>query len=110
MIAGTSREARYCLSSLPADAVRLNETVRAHWRIENELHWVIDVVFEEDQSRVRRGSADQNLALARANGGGVDAGARHRCKPLLEKEQPPARTLAFARDASSGRTGDACRV
>jgi predicted transposase YbfD/YdcC len=39
--------------------------VRTHRRIENELHWVLDVDFDEDQSRVRRGHADQNLALAR---------------------------------------------
>jgi predicted transposase YbfD/YdcC len=62
---GTSQEVRYYLSSLPADAVRLNRIVRTHWRIENELHWVLDVVFDEDQSRVRRGYADQNLALVR---------------------------------------------
>lgn len=62
---GTSQETRYYLSSLPADAERLNRIVRTHWRIENELHWVLDVVFDEDQSRVRRGYADQNLALVR---------------------------------------------
>jgi len=64
---GTTRseEARYYLSSLPGDAVRLNRVVRSHWRIENELHWVLDVVFDEDQSRVRTGYADQNLALVR---------------------------------------------
>jgi predicted transposase YbfD/YdcC len=64
---GTTRseETRYYLSSLTADAMRLNRIVRAHWRIENELHWVLDVVFDEDQSRVRQGQADQNLALVR---------------------------------------------
>ena len=62
---GASRETRSYLSSLPADAARLNRIVRTHWRIENELHWVLDVVFDEDQSRVRRGYADQNLALVR---------------------------------------------
>jgi predicted transposase YbfD/YdcC len=60
-----SQETRYYLSSLPADAMRLNTVVRTHWRIENELHWVLDVVFDEDQSRVRTGYADQNLALVR---------------------------------------------
>jgi predicted transposase YbfD/YdcC len=59
------QETRYYLSSLPADASRLNGIVRTHWRIENQLHWVLDVVFDEDQSRVRRGYADQNLALLR---------------------------------------------
>ena len=60
-----SQEIRYYLSSLPADALKLNRIVRTHWRIENELHWVLDVVFDEDQSRVRQGYADQNLALVR---------------------------------------------
>lgn len=60
-----SQETRYYLSSLPADARRLNQVVRTHWRIENQLHWVLDVVFDEDQSRVRHGYADQNLALVR---------------------------------------------
>jgi predicted transposase YbfD/YdcC len=39
--------------------------VRTHWRIENQLHWVLDVVFDEDQSRIRRGFADQNFAALR---------------------------------------------
>jgi predicted transposase YbfD/YdcC len=58
-------QTRYYLSSLPADATRLNTIVRTHWQIENELHWVLDVVFDEDQSRIRIGYAQQNLALLR---------------------------------------------
>lgn len=58
-------ETRYYLSSLPADARRLNALVRTHWRIENQLHWVLDVVFDEDQSRIRSGYADQNFAALR---------------------------------------------
>lgn len=61
----TSREARYYLSSLPGDAARLNAVVRAHWAIENQLHWVLDIAFREDESRVRRGGAAQNLAVLR---------------------------------------------
>jgi predicted transposase YbfD/YdcC len=60
-----SQESRYYVSSLPADALQINQIVRTHWRIENELHWVLDVVFDEDQSRVRHGYADQNVALVR---------------------------------------------
>jgi predicted transposase YbfD/YdcC len=59
------RERRYYLSSLPAQAKRLNTLVRNHWRIENHLHWVLDVAFDEDQCRVRTGNADHNLALLR---------------------------------------------
>jgi predicted transposase YbfD/YdcC len=60
-----SREARYYLSSLSGDAARLNAIVRAHWAIENQLHWVLDIAFREDESRVRSGCAAQNLAVLR---------------------------------------------
>ncbi len=58
-------ETRYYLSSLPAKAKQLNAIVRTHWSIENQLHWVLDVVFHEDQSRIRKGYADQNFAALR---------------------------------------------
>jgi predicted transposase YbfD/YdcC len=60
-----SSEVRYYLSSLPADAARLERAVRAHWGIENRLHWVLDVAFREDGSRVRTDHAPQNLAILR---------------------------------------------
>lgn len=60
-----STEVRYYLSSLPVEAVRFAEAVRGHWGIENSCHWILDVVFGEDDSRVRVGSAAQNLALIR---------------------------------------------
>lgn len=56
---------RYYISSLPADARRLAQLVRAHWDIENRLHWVLDVTFGEDDSRVRIGNAAQNFGLLR---------------------------------------------
>lgn len=46
----TTREERYYISSLPADAHRLNQIIRQHWCIENNLHWNLDVIFKEDQS------------------------------------------------------------
>ena len=55
----------YAITSLPverADAARLLEIWRGHWGIENRLHWVRDVVFGEDRSQVRKGSAPQLLA------------------------------------------------
>jgi predicted transposase YbfD/YdcC len=62
---GTSVEYRYFISSLNSDAQQILKSVRAHWGIENKVHWILDVVFREDDSRVRQGQAAQNLAVIR---------------------------------------------
>jgi predicted transposase YbfD/YdcC len=58
-----SDEVRYYLSSLPARARRLADAVRQHWGIENGLHWVLDVAFNEDRLRLRDRNAIENIAL-----------------------------------------------
>jgi len=58
-----STETRYYMSSLPADANHLNEIIRKHWRIENNLHWVLDVVFKEDQSLKKKGNSALNFNI-----------------------------------------------
>lgn len=60
-----SVEQRYYLSSLPADAELLNEAARSHWAVENSLHWVLDVTFAEDGSRIRKENAPENFGLLR---------------------------------------------
>lgn len=60
-----SVERRYYLSSLTLDAPRFARAVRSHWGVENQLHWVLDVVFNEDQSRARLQHASENLATLR---------------------------------------------
>jgi predicted transposase YbfD/YdcC len=60
-----SVETRYYLSSLPNDARLLNQAVRSHWGVENSLHWVLDVTFDEDRSRIKKGNAPENFGLLR---------------------------------------------
>lgn len=58
-----TRERHYYVTSLEADADRLAYCIRSHWGIENHLHWVLDVVFDEDHRRVRDEHSARNLAL-----------------------------------------------
>jgi predicted transposase YbfD/YdcC len=58
-------QTRYFISSLPADAKVILKAKRSHWKIENQLHWVLDIAFREDESRVRKDHAAENLAVLR---------------------------------------------
>lgn len=61
----TTREVQFYLSSLACDAVAIGRAIRVHWGIENQLHWVLDVTFGEDNSRIRTGHSPENMALLR---------------------------------------------
>jgi predicted transposase YbfD/YdcC len=81
-----SSETRYYLSSLPPDAARLGQVIRAHWQVENCLHWVLDVQFREDASRVRVGHEARNVATL-----------RHLALNLLRQDQSVRGSLAAKR-------------
>jgi predicted transposase YbfD/YdcC len=57
---------RYFLLSKYIPAKRLLQITRSHWSIENQLHWVLDVVFDEDGNRARKDNAPENLAILRS--------------------------------------------
>jgi predicted transposase YbfD/YdcC len=58
-------ETRFFISSLGLGVKALAEAVRGHWSVENNLHWVLDVAFREDESRVRKDHGPENLGLVR---------------------------------------------
>jgi predicted transposase YbfD/YdcC len=81
----TTTEVHFYLSSLAPDAGRHAQVIRSHWSVENSLHWVLDVTFNEDASRIRQGYASQNMALL-----------RRLCVSLLKRE-PSKISLAMKR-------------
>jgi len=60
-----TNDVRFFISSLPSNAKEMLNAVRLYWDIENKLHWVLDIAFREDDSRVRMGHASENMAVIR---------------------------------------------
>lgn len=60
-----SLEKRYYLSSKEGDPKIIAHAIRSHWSIENSLHWVLDVTFNEDKRRIRKGNGPENMAIVR---------------------------------------------
>jgi predicted transposase YbfD/YdcC len=72
----TSIELRFYFTSLPPNAKTILNAIRAHWGIENSVHWLLDVAFDEDNSRIRKDNGPQNTATL-----------RHIALNLLKKEK-----------------------
>ena len=77
---------RYFISSLESDARLMLHAVRTHWEIENKVHWVLDLVFREDDCRIRTGNAAQNFAVF-----------RHIALNLLRQEKTAKRSIRAKR-------------
>jgi len=73
---------RYYISTLDKKAKFLLDSVRGHWGIENQLHWVLDIVFREDESRVRSKNSPENFAIL-----------RHIAPNLLRREDSTKKSL-----------------
>lgn len=78
----TTTTRRYFISSLESDAKQLLHAVRTHWGIENKVHWVLDIAFREDDSRIRKGNGAENFAVL-----------RHIALNLLRREKTAKRSL-----------------
>ncbi len=89
----TSKETRSFLLSF-SSVTTFAIAVRSHWGIENSLHWVLDIAFREDESRVRLGHADENLAVL-----------RHISLNLLRRE-PSSRVGIHAKRLKAGWDND----
>lgn len=63
-----STEKRYYISSLSGEVEALSKAIRQHWGVENKLHWVLDVCFNDDQSRIRKRNAPRNIAIIKKTG------------------------------------------
>lgn len=59
----TTTDRRYYISSLENGAASISKIIRAHWSVENSLHWVVDVVFGEDYSRIRSANGAENMSM-----------------------------------------------
>ena len=87
------------LSSLENDAKLLNGAVRSHWAVENSLHWVLDVTFHEDSSRIKKDNAPENFGLL-----------RRLALCLLKKETSSKRSIKGKRLRASWDEGYLLRV
>lgn len=90
----TSNETSYYITSLKSDAKTIAHAIRGHWGIENSLHWVLDIAFREDESRIRKDHAPANFAII-----------RHMALNLLRQETSSKRSIKGKRLKAGWDTG-----
>lgn len=92
----TASESRYyiCSDEEPT-AARLQQAVRAHWGVENNLHWTIDMAFREDESRIRSGNAPANMAVLRHIALNVIRGDKSRKIGIKASRLKAARSITY---------------
>lgn len=81
-----SRETSFYIGSIENNAQNFANAIRNHWGIENNLHWVLDVSFREDESRIRKGNAPENFAVL-----------RHIALNMIKKEQTTKKSIKSKR-------------
>lgn len=59
------QETLYYISSLPPNIMQISDAIRGHWEVENKVHWVLDVTFKEDDSRIRKEDGAENVGIIR---------------------------------------------
>ena len=77
-----TKETRFYISSKVLSAKQMLHSIRSHWSIENSLHWVMDMSFGDDQSRIRKGNAPQNMAII-----------KHMALNMIRKVKPPRKSI-----------------
>ncbi len=82
----TDPDTRYFISSL-TDINRFAHAVRSHWAIENQLHWALDVIFDEDSSKVRKDMSPLNLNVLRKTALALCKRANLGRRPSIQKKR-----------------------
>ena len=95
----TTFEVQFYLTSCAPKASHLAQVIRSHWGIENQLHWVLDVVFAEDASRIRKGNRPRNFSLL-----------RRWALNLLSRERTYQKSLKLKRYRASMDNGYLCQI
>ena len=90
-----SVERRFFISSLPANAKEIASAVRAHWAVENTLHWVLDMTFREDESRIREKNAAENMAIVRHIALNMLQNAKKSFKDISTSDQKSKKSLNY---------------